>query len=137
MNEEIKNNIKSINNDDLNLLRKKLIENGRTLVVELDGAKIQSWIDYVSEVQSKFKFPTSCLDSVDRYLDWIRDLEWLEQKEYVIIINHFGDFCKDNPSTKNEIILDFEETILPFWQEEIKNTVVEGEAKSFMVYLVE
>ena len=100
MNEIIKNEIKSINSKDLDLLKSKLLRDNKVLVVELAGDKIQSWVDYVSEVQSKFSFPTPCTDSVDRYLEWIRDLEWLEQEKVVMIINHFSDFCKENPSMK-------------------------------------
>lgn len=137
MSETIINEIGHIKSKHLEELKAKLIANDRVLVVELDGVKIQSWIDYISEIQSKFRFPTSCLDSVDRYLDWIRDLEWLKQDKFAIIINHFSEFCKENPSIKNEIVLDFEETILPYWQDEVKDVVVEGEPKSFKVYLVD
>jgi hypothetical protein len=137
MSNTIKNTINIINSRDLKVLKEKLQVNNRSFVVELDGIKIQSWVDYISEIQSKFRFPSSCIDSVDRYLDWIRDLEWLEQEEFAIIINKFKDFCKDNPKTRNEIIQEFEETILPFWQEDVKNVVVGGSPKSFMVYLVE
>lgn len=94
-------------------------------------------MDYVTEIQSKFSFPTPCADSVDRYLDWIRDLEWLEQEKFVIIINHFSDFCKKNPSIKNEIMQDFEEIILPFWQNEVREEVAGGEPRSFIVYIVD
>ncbi len=95
MNEIIKNEIKSINSKNLDLLKSKLLRDNKVLVVELAGDKIQSWVDYVSEVQSKFSFPTPCTDSVDRYLEWIRDLEWLEQEKVVMIINHFSDFCRE------------------------------------------
>ncbi|HML35038.1 barstar family protein [Sporomusa sphaeroides] len=137
MNKIIKNEIKSINSKDLNLLKSKLSRDNKVLVVELDGNKTQSWMDYVTEIQSKFSFPTPCADSVDRYLDWIRDLEWLEQEKFVIIINHFSDFCKKNPSIKNEIMQDFEEIILPFWQNEVREEVAGGEPRSFIVYIVD
>ena len=137
MNEIIKNEIKSINSKNLDLLKSKLLRDNKVLVVELAGDKIQSWVDYVSEVQSKFSFPTPCTDSVDRYLDWIRDLEWLEQEKVVMIINHFSEFCKENPSMKNEIMQDFEETILPFWQDEVREEFAGGEPRSFMVYIVD
>ncbi|HBE78198.1 MAG TPA: hypothetical protein DDW65_10515 [Firmicutes bacterium] len=136
MSEEIKNIIQYITNKDLVSIKMKLKSNDKIHIVELDGTYIKSWEDYICEIQNRFKFPTSCLDSVDRYLDWMRDLEWLDKEEFVLIINHFNDFCNDNPKIKEEIISDYENVILPFWQDEVKNVVVDGKAKHFLVYLV-
>lgn len=133
----IKNEIKSINSKDLDLLKSELLSDNKVLVIEIDGDKTQSWIDYISEVQSKFNFPTSCTDSVDRYLDWIRDLEWLEQEKIIIIINRLSDFFKENPSVKNEIMQDFEEIILPYWGNEVKAEGAGGNTRSFMVYIID
>jgi len=106
-------------------------------VVEIDGRKIQSWQDYISEIETKMKFPTTCIDSIDRYLDWITDLTWLEKKGYILIIYNFTEFIKNDLSLKSELIEDFKRTILPFWQEEIKEVVVNGEPQRFNVYLVD
>lgn len=137
MKNTIKNEIKFINTKDLDLLKSKLIRDNKVLVVELDGNKIQSWVDYISVVQSKFEFPTSCTDSVDRYLDWIRDLEWLEQEKFIIIINYFSEFLQKNASLKDEIMQDFEEIILSYWQNEVMEEVSGGEPRSFMVYVTD
>lgn len=133
----IKNEIKFINSKDLELLKSKLMRDNKAFVVELDGNKIQSWNGYVLAVQSKFNFPTSCTDSVDRYLDWIRDLEWLEQERFIIIINYFGEFLQKNASLKDEIMQDFEEIILPYWKNEVIEDVSGGEPRSFMVYVTD
>ncbi|MDI7743145.1 barstar family protein [Lysinibacillus fusiformis] len=107
------------------------------LFIELEGANIQSWEDYISEIEHKFKFPSSCTDSIDRYLDWMRDLDWLEKEKYILVINNYKYFLKDSKELKNDIIRDFKETILPFWQTEVKDVIVDGKPKTFMVYLVE
>lgn len=113
------------------------MRDNKALVVEFNGNKIQSWDDYVLAVQRKFDFPTSCTDSVDRYLDWIRDLEWLEQERFIIIINYFSEFLQKNASLKDEIMQDFEEIILPYWQNEVIEDVSGGEPRSFMVYVTD
>lgn len=137
MDEIINNLVLKTNSEEIESLKAELAIDDRLLIVELKGANIQSWEDYISEIQLKFQFPTSCLDSMDRYLDWIRDLEWLDKDGYVLIINRYSDFIKDNSKLKNEIISDFTEVILPFWQEEVQDVAVEGKAKPFMVYLVD
>ncbi|MDQ0087498.1 hypothetical protein J2T12_000892 [Paenibacillus anaericanus] len=136
MDEIIDNKVLETNSEEIESLKAELATNDRFLIVELKEA-IQSWEDYISEVQLKFKFPTTCLDSMDRYLDWIRDLEWLDKDGYVLIIYRYLDFLKDDPKLKKEIITDFTDVILPFWQEEVKDVVVNGKAKPFMVYLVD
>lgn len=54
----------------------------------------------------------------------------------MIGMKHIDKFFQHEPELKNEIILDFKEIILPFWQEEVVDIVVGGKEKSFMVYLV-
>jgi len=134
---DINNKVLVVGVEEINKIKKNLMSDDKTLLVELNGATIQSWEHYVSKIQDKFRFPTPCFDSVDRYLDWMRDLGWLEKEKYTLVINHFSLFLQDKSELKNDIISDFIEIILPFWQEEVKEVVVEGKAKSFMVYLVE
>lgn len=57
-----------------------------------------------------------------RYLDWIRDLEWLNKEAYVLIINDYNLFMRNNTDLKNEIISDFKEVILSFWQDEVEKS---------------
>lgn len=137
MREVINNMVLTVNSKDMETIKKKLESNDRVLVVELDGINIHSWKDYILEIQSKFSFPTPCFDSVDRYLDWMRDLGWLDMEEFALIINHFSAFVKNDPELKSKIVSDFIDVIIPFWQDEVKEVVVEGKAKPFMVYLVD
>ena len=106
-------------------------------VVEIDGKHIQSWEDYILEIETKMRFPTTCIDSIDRYLDWITDLEWLGKNSYVLIIYNFADFMENNPDIKNLIIKRFKEHILPWWQEDVEEFSAGGKRKPFNVYLVD
>lgn len=137
MNEFSKNELLYVDSKKIEEIKKNLKSNKDVFIVELNGENIQSWRDYISEIQKKFQFPTNCFDSVDRYLDWIRDLEWLNKESFVVIINSASSFLKDDAELKKQIISDYVDTILPFWQSEVQRVVVEGKRKTFMVYLVD
>jgi hypothetical protein len=135
--EKIDNKIICINSKEFKKVQQDLYKNEQMYVVELNGQRIQSWENYITEMQTKFKFPTSCIDSIDRYFDWIRDLDWLNKESYALIINDYDLFMKNNVEFKNEIISDFRDVILPFWQDEVEEVVVGGKAKCFTIYLVD
>jgi len=137
MQEGIKNQVIEINNDRLREIIQELESSEATFLAKIDGVNIQTLEDYIFEVQTQFKFPSDCRDSIDSYLDWIRDLDWIEAEEYVLIITNYSSFMKDTPEIKKLIISYFRDTILPFWQEEIKHVMVDGQPKRFMVYLVD
>ena len=109
----------------------------QTFLVELDGSEIQSWEDYIIRVETLMRFPTTCVDNIDRYLDWIRDLSWLNCEGYILIIYHFDQFLSRDSRIKTIIMESFESTVLPWWQSEIEQFQVEGKAKPFNVYLVD
>jgi predicted SnoaL-like aldol condensation-catalyzing enzyme len=105
-------------------------------IAEINGNDIQNLQDYLNTINELFKFPIPTR-GLDGYLDWMRDLDWLHKEGYVLIINYFSFFLKDDPSLKSKIVSTFVDTILPFWQDEVTKVVVEGKAKSFIVYLVD
>jgi hypothetical protein len=86
MDEITRNKIKKGKCNDIGKIKDELTKFNNLFVVELDETSIHSWTDYIEQIQTKFQFPTSCLDSWDRYLDWIRDLDWLNKDGYVLII---------------------------------------------------
>ncbi len=137
MNEHFTNSIQVVKNEELAQIMSNKMRKEQIFYVELDGNEIETGNDYLSHIETKFKFPTSCINNWDGYLDWIRDLSWLEKEEYILVINHFSKFLCRDVILKNEIISQFEDTILPFWQEEVERVVVEGKAKPFLVYLVD
>ena len=56
-------------------IRQDIMSINGLLLAELQGNDIQSWEEFIGKIEDTFKFPTTCIDSVDRYLDWIRDLD--------------------------------------------------------------
>ena len=109
----------------------------RIWIAEIDGSNIKDWKDYAHAIEKAMRFPTPCDKVYDVYLDWIRDLDWLNSEEYLLIINNYGKFMMDDNDMKREIAKDFEEIILPWWSGEITQYVVDGKAKPFNVYLVD
>ena len=83
-----------------------------------------------------FAFPNK-LPEMKRgwYNDYINDLMWIEQKEIVLIINNYDLMLVDNLKLKNDIMADFEEIILPWWEEEVVGHMVGGMPRKFLVYL--
>ena len=137
MSKTINNKVLSVNSKNIEIIKKELISNCNVHLVEIDGKQIQSWGDYILAIQNNFKLPTPCFDSVDRYLDWMRDLDWLKKEEYILIVTNYNKFLKNDSELKKQIIADFIDIILPFWQDEVEEVVVEGKAKLFIVYLVD
>ncbi len=137
MNKKINNSIQAIDRKSVEFIKSSTDKNNNLLIAEIDGANVKSWEDYAAHIQKEFQFPTSCLDSIDRYLDWMRDLSWLEKEGFVLIITNYSEFMAENFRLKNDIILDFKEIILPFWEKEVEDVVVEGVVKPFVVYLVD
>lgn len=107
-----------------------------TLKVDIDGAEIQTWKDFIGVIEKSFRFPTTCEDSMDRYLDWIRDLSWFENEAFIILVKNSKQFFADNSKLRDEILNDLEEVVLPFWQSEVEEVVVDGKSKLFRVYLI-
>jgi len=106
-------------------------------VADIDGKGMTKWKDYADAIEKAFKFPTPCDKSYDVYLDWIRDLVWLDANEYVLIVRNYKEFLKNDIELKEEITNDFSEIIIPWWQQEVEKYEVGGKAKPFMVYLVD
>ncbi len=138
---KIKNRIIKITEENFLVEFNEINAKYNTYKVEVDGEKIQTWEDYITVVQDEFKFPTACLDSMDRYVDWITDLSWLDKTKpieaYILIIRNYNSFLSRNDTLKNLIITSFVDHILPFWEEDIKQMVIEGETRIFCVYLLE
>ena len=133
----MKNKIFEIKKDELIKLKKQLQMKNGIWIAEIDGNKINSWVEYAHEIYKAFRFPTPCYKSIDAYSDWIRDLEWLESDGYVLIIHNFKNFMKRDLELKKLIIKIFNETVFPWWESEVEEFCVDGKAKPFNVYLVD
>lgn len=110
------------------------------LVAILDGNAIQSWAAYWSAIAAAFSFPplpSYMQPDYHSYYDLMTDLHWIPEEQIVLIIRNAACFLQKDPQTKAMLIEDFERYLLPFWESEVEQTVVDGKKRSFQVWLVE
>ena len=132
----MKNKIYYVTLDEIDKIKKEINKKKKIFIVEINGSTIQVQGDFLDIMSEKFSFPYS-VNSLDGYLDWICDLDWLKADSYALIINNFKDFLKENITLREEIIEEFEKIILPWWQEDVEKYSVGGTPKSFNVYLID
>ena len=57
---------------------------------------------FLDKMIDKFKLPMKEHRNVNAYLDWMRDLEWLDSEGYVLFIENYADFMKENLEMKKK-----------------------------------
>jgi hypothetical protein len=133
----MKNRIYYVKGGELAGLKTQLASAGNIWVAEMDGSCINNREDYFRSINTILCFPTPVNRLFDAYLDWMRDLDWLNAEGYLLIITNFSEFLKNDPALKAEIIDDFSKIIFPWWEEEVERCSVGGKAKPFNVILVD
>lgn len=106
---------------------------------QIDGSLIQSWNAYWEAMSAAFRFPelpSNWERDYHSYYDLMTDLSWLSTDEIHLFIDDCDRFLREEPKLKEDIILDFQKYLLPFWESEVEQTVVDGKKKLFNVYLV-
>ena len=103
----------------------------------IDGKGIKSEDEFIDFMETELCFPRSCDGIVVRYLDCMRDLSWLNFDSYEIYIVNQNDFLKLNIEDRENILNDFNNIILPYWEHDVLYQCVGGECKDFKVYLVD
>lgn len=122
---------------EMEKIKSELMLNKDVFFVEINGNECQCLDDYLYIIWKIFMFPIE-KRSMDGYIDWICDLTWLdEDKKIIIVINNFSEFLKNDLKSRNIIIKDFEELILPWWETDVSEHVVGGKPRTFLVYLVD
>ena len=107
-------------------------------LVEIDGRQIKTIQEYLKVVSEKFNFPEEPSHvKWDGYLDWIRDLSWLENySSFAIIIYNYENFLSKDEKKKKAIIEDFVDVIIPYWENKIIEVTKGGKPKAFSVYIL-
>lgn len=129
------NKIITLSSSELDNTVQKLYENG-FFVVELDGKDVKDEEHYVLEMKNKFNISFDFPKPVTGWLnDYLCDLSWISNCKIAIVIRNYDLFLSDYEKKKRDIILDFDEIILPWWEEEVEEHMVGGQRKVFLVYL--
>ena len=104
-----------------------------TKTITIDGSIIFSYRDFINIIQKELDFPRDCEGIIDRYLDWMTDLQWTPYNRIVIRIVNSSRLA--NGYRTNEIVPDFNEHILPFWKDEYMHCIVNPTPKEVVLEL--
>lgn len=126
----IKNTVRFITNSELN----KLHFTEDTWVATLEGKGIRSEEQLLLALKNNFHLPD--YHNWDAVLDWLTDLNWLDKESFALIIKDYEFLLKYRLDLKEKFMTYLTEDVLQFWEEDIKNCVVDGHPKSFQVYIV-
>lgn len=85
-------------------------------LVIIDGKSTMTSADYLRSVGEQLKFPDAQKCNWDAYLDWMRDLSWLDTKSISIVILNFESFLSKDPDNLKYFAYDLEEVVFPFWK---------------------
>ncbi len=109
--------------------------------VEIQGKDIETLDDYMLKIEKSFHFPSPCEGNANRFLDWMRDLTWLDEaffcKMYILAIHDFSSIFFGDLYIRNEIERYFIEIIFPWWDGDVEKFSVGGKRKEFNVYFVD
>ncbi len=128
------NNIHYISLQEVPQLKVKFQQRKEVFMVEIDGKQCTYLTDYLKEISECLHFPIKS-KGLDGYNDWMRDLSWINEKQIVILINNYKDFLSEDAASKEAIIEDFNQLILPWWESESVHFVINGESKEMTVYV--
>ena len=59
------------------------------------------------------------------------------KKGTLLIIKNYSNFMDEDPELKKHVMHLFFKNVLPWWEEDVKRFVVEGEPKPFNLYLID
>lgn len=134
----IKNSVITTNKEDIEK-KDVLHSDDNTYYAVIDGSAVHNWDSYWECISKAFKFPelpNLWKPDYHSYYDFMTDLSWIKKDKFVLLIENSCSFLSDDAAEREFILTDFNEYLLPFWEEEAANTTVGGSNKSFMVYLV-
>lgn len=106
-------------------------------IAEIDGKKVNNLNEYFEAVWKAFHFPNTGYLNYYAYLDWIRDLDWLNSKGYVFAIHNSDNLLRASLHERKIILDSLEEEVIPWWESKVEQYQVEGKIKPFAVYLID
>ncbi len=115
---------------------KNIIEDSRkdkgNYLVTIRMDYINSWEKFAEAMGNAFQLPMRN-EGFDGTRDWMEDLEWLGKQSYTLI---FYNFSILTDIKLKDIIMKFLTMVLEWWEKDVIKYCIDGEAKTFNVYLV-
>ncbi|MCM1500923.1 MAG: hypothetical protein NC124_20890 [Clostridium sp.] len=130
------NKIVYVTKEEALSIKKNAVQCSDVFFAEIDGADIKTEEDYVEAMSYAFGFSHVIPKmEIEWCNDYISDLMWIEQKIIVMLIRNYDVMLESNLKLKKDIVADFEEIILPWWEEEVIGHMVGGVPRKFTVYI--
>ncbi len=92
-------------------ISKFMSQTSAVAVIMIDGESCQSHDEMLNEFAEKFNFPSYFGFNLDALDECLNDLEWIGVERYLLIINHFNKFLKDEPMVFQQFTLILKDTI--------------------------
>ncbi len=111
-------------------------EENSFLIVVLNGNEILDKTAFFKEMETKMQFPGTCKNKFSRFDDWMTDLSWISADQGIcLIVNNYSKFLSLDPVFKENLIEDFRDNILPFWEKDVLQYVKDGKTRRFDMIL--
>lgn len=110
-----------------------------TYLVEIDGGEIPNVSSFFEKVEELYNFHTlngTWGKNWSAFDDLMTDLDWLDYDKHIIAIHSYDLLFSDEPEARKILMKYLKDSILPFWEEDVLSTVVDGKRKEFTVYLI-
>jgi hypothetical protein len=132
----MKNRIVAISSAQYQRLRDEL-KYKSIFIAEIEGKEISDLSQFLEAIWEAFQFPNTGHVNYYAYLDWIRDLDWLNAKGFALIIKDSTAFMDKDVEKRNIVLGSLEQEVLTWWESDIEQFQVQGKARPFNVYFVD
>ncbi len=134
----MKNKILKVTREEYKNIKSE-IDLRETYLVEIDGGEIPNVSSFFEKVEELYNFHTlngTWGKNWSAFDDLMTDLDWLDYDKHIIAIHSYDLLFSDEPEARKILMKYLKDSILPFWEEDVLSTVVDGKRKEFTVYLI-
>lgn len=134
----MKNKILKVTREEYKNIKSE-IDFRETYLVEIDGGEIPNVSSFFEKVEELYNFHTlngTWGKNWSAFDDLMTDLDWLDYDKHIIAIHSYDLLFSDEPEARKILMKYLKDSILPFWEEDVLSTVVDGKRKEFTVYLI-
>lgn len=134
----MKNKILKVTREEYKNIKSE-IDFRETYLVEINGGEIPNVSSFFEKVEELYNFHTlngTWGKNWSAFDDLMTDLDWLDYDKHIIAIHSYDLLFSDEPEARKILMKYLKDSILPFWEEDVLSTVVDGKRKEFTVYLI-